>query len=100
MMFMNKKDEIKKLINIRLNEQENEKLERYSALCGLSQTEFIRQLCREATPKPQPEKKFCQLLDCIYEIHAAFETCIPYCPEADGECRKIEQFILKLQEEI
>ena len=97
---MNKKYKNKKLISLRLNEEENEKLERCSTLCGLSQAEFIRQLCRGATPKPQPTTEFWQLLDCIYEIHAAFETCIPYYPEAVAECRKIEQFILELQEAI
>ena len=97
---MNKKPRDKKIVTVRLSEKENEKLERYSALCGLSQTEFVRQLCKGISPKPQPEKKFWELLDCIYEIHAAFEMCIPYYSEAADECRKIEQFILKLQEAI
>ncbi len=32
-------------VRIRLTEEEKEKLERDAALCGLSQTEFIRQIC-------------------------------------------------------
>ena len=32
-------------IKVRLTEEEKEKLERNSALCGLTQSEYVRQLC-------------------------------------------------------
>ena len=38
-------------IKVRLTEEEKENLERNSALCGLTQSEYIRQLCRGVHPK-------------------------------------------------
>ena len=48
---MSKKKD-KKPITVWLDDEENEMLKRYSKMCGLSQTEFIRQLCKGNTPKP------------------------------------------------
>lgn len=96
--MMSKKQSNKKVVTVRLTEEEKEKLEQCSALCGLSQTEFIRQLCKGNIPKPQPTKEFWELLDGIYKVHADFEKCIPFCPEAADTCREIETFILELQE--
>ena len=37
-------------IKVRLTEEEKENLERSSALCGLAQSEYVRQLCRGVHP--------------------------------------------------
>ena len=39
-------------IKVRLSEEENEELKRCAGACGMSQSEFIRQLCKGKTPKP------------------------------------------------
>ena len=97
-ILKDKKD--KTVITLRLTEEENEKLKRCSALCGLSQTEFIRQLCNGNTPKPEPPKAFWDMMNALYELHAAFEKCIPYYPQAADECREIGRLILDLQEAV
>ena len=53
---MNKENNKKVRIKVRLSEEENEKLKRCAAECGLSQSGFIRQLCTGITPKMQPKK--------------------------------------------
>ena len=96
---MSKKKD-KKPITVWLDDEENEMLKRYSKMCGLSQTEFIRQLCNGNTPKPVPPKAFWDMMNALYELHAAFEKCIPYYPQAADECREIERLILDLQEAV
>ncbi len=66
------------------------------AACGLSAAEFMRQLCKGNAPQPKAE--FWQLMDTLYEVHAAFKKCIPYYPNAAKTCQKIEKFILELQQ--
>ena len=51
-----KKDKIR--VSVWLTEAENEKLKQYAINCGLSESEFVRQLCKGKTPKPQPPKEF------------------------------------------
>ena len=85
-------------ITVRLNEEEHEKLKQCAAACGLSVTEFMRQLCNGNAPQPQPEKEFWALLDTLYEVHAAFKKCVPYFPYAIEICKEIEDFILELQQ--
>ena len=85
-------------IKVRLSEDENEKLKRCSALCGLSQAEFIRQLCKGQTPKPQSEKEFWELLNTLYSVHNGFKECAKYEPSALDICKEIEYLILDLQE--
>ena len=46
---MKNKDSVR--ISVRLSEEEKEKLERSAEICGLSQSEFVRQLCKSKTPK-------------------------------------------------
>ena len=53
-----KMKEEKVRIRVRLTEEENQKLEHDSALCGLSQSEYVRQLCRGVHPKPKPPDVF------------------------------------------
>ena len=44
MIFLSKENNKEVRIKVRLSEEENEKLKYCSAMCGLSQSEFIRQL--------------------------------------------------------
>lgn len=48
---MKNKDSVR--ISVRLSEEEKVQLERSAKICGLSQSEFVRQLCKGKTPKPQ-----------------------------------------------
>lgn len=95
---MSKKRDV--VVSVWLDDEENEMLKRYSKMCGLSQTEFIRQLCKGNTPKPEPPKAFWDMMNALYELHSAFEKCIPYYPQAADECREIECLILDLQEAV
>lgn len=67
---MNKGNNKKVRIKVRLSEEENEKLKRCSAACGLSQSEFIRQLCKGKTPKAKQLREFWELLNTLYSVHA------------------------------
>lgn len=85
-------------VSFRLNDEESEKLKRCAAACGISVAEFMRQICRGNAPQPQPPREFWELLNALYEVHAAFQTCIPYYPTAAETCKEIEDFILELQQ--
>ena len=87
-------------IRVRLTEEEKEKLERNSALCGLSQSEYVRQLCRGIHPKPKPPEVFWQMMNELYQIHSALRECAKYEPSALELCAEIEQLELDLQEVI
>lgn len=95
---MSKKNDEKVNITFRLNEEENEKLKQYAAACGLSVAEFMPQLCKGNAPQPQPKAEFWQLMNTLYEVHAAFKKCVPYYPAAAETCKEIEEFILELQQ--
>ena len=64
-------------VTVRLNEEESEKLKQYAAACGLSSAEFMRQLCKGNAPQPEPPAEFWQLLNTLYEVHAAFKSVFP-----------------------
>ena len=85
-------------IRIRLTEEEKEKLERDAAACGLSQAEYIRQVCKGKKPKPQPGPDFWDLLEEIYHVHDSLQKCVRFLPETAEECRRIEALILTLME--
>ncbi len=85
-------------ITVRLGEEESQKLTQYAAACGLSVAEFMRQLCKGNAPQPEPSSEFWQLLNTLYEVHAAFKKCISYYPAAAETCKEIEDFILELQQ--
>ena len=85
-------------ISVRLSEEEKKKLERSAEICGLSQSEFVRQLCKGKTPKPQPTKEFWKLLEALYGVHKGFKKCAKYEPSALNICKEIECLILDLQE--
>ena len=90
----------KKVISLRLTEEENEKLERSAKLCGLSQTEFVRQLCKGKTPNPQPPREFWELMNALYDVHKGFMACAEYEPSALEICKEIECLIFDLQEAV
>lgn len=75
---MKNKDSVR--ISVRLSEEEKEKLERSAQICWLSQSEFVRQLCKGKTPKPKPAKEFWELLEALYEVHSGFKKCAKYEP--------------------
>ena len=85
-------------IRIRLTEEEEEKLERDAALCGLSQAEYIRQICKGKKPKPQPGPAFWDLLEELYHLHGSLQKCVRFLPKAAEECHRIEALILTLME--
>lgn len=95
---MNKENNKKVRIKVRMTEEENENLKRCSAECGLSQSEFVRQLCKGKTPKPQPTKEFWEMLEALYDVHKGFKECTKYKPSALNICKEIECIILDLQE--
>ena len=85
-------------IRIRLTEEEKEKLERDAAACGLSQAEYVRQVCKGKKPKPQPGPDFWDLLEKLYLLHDSLQKCVHFLPEAAAECHRIETLILTLME--
>lgn len=95
---MNKENNKKVRIKVRLSEEENEKLKRCAAACGLSQSEFIRQLCKGQIPKTKPPREFWELLNTLYSVHNCFQKCSKYEPSALNICKEIECLILDLQE--
>ena len=94
---MNKEINKKVRKKVLLSEEENEKLIRCAAACGLTQSEFIRQLCKGETPKPQPTKEFWELLNTLYDVHKGFKSCAKYEPSVLNVCNEIEHLILELQ---
>ena len=95
---MSRKESDKKVITVRLTEEEKQKLESCSDLCGLSQSEFIRQLCAGKTPTAKPPREFWELLNALYSVHNDFKKCAIYGPSALTICKEIECLILDLQE--
>ena len=85
-------------VRIRLTEEEKEKLERDAALCGLSQAEYVRQVCKGKKPKQQSGPDFWSLLEELYHLYGSLQKCVRFLPEAAGECRRIETLILTLME--
>lgn len=93
---MSKKQNDKKVITLRLTEEEKQKLEYCADLCGLSQAEFIRQLCKGQTPKAKPPREFWKLMNTLYSVHNGFKECAKYEPSALKICKEIECLILDL----
>lgn len=95
---MSKKQSNKKVITLRLTEEEKQKLEACTDRCGLSQAEFIRQLCKGRKPKAKPTREFWELMNTLYSVHNGFKECAKYEPSALEICKEIECLILDLQE--
>lgn len=87
-------------IGLHLAEEESESLKRYTADCGLSVSEFMRQLCRGKYPKPAPPQSFWELLNALYEVHNGFKECSKYESSALEVCKEIEELIVDLQTEM
>ena len=85
-------------VKIRLTDEEKAKLEHNAALCGLTQAEYLRQICLGKQPRPKQPLEFWELLDAIYELHDKLERLTAYCPEAAEECSRLENLVLFLQE--
>jgi len=85
-------------LKIRLTVEEKTKLEHDAALCGLTQSEYLRQICLGKRPKPKQPSEFWELLDALYEIHDKLERLTVYGPEAAEECSRLEKLVLFLQE--
>ncbi|MGI5906473.1 MAG: plasmid mobilization protein [Candidatus Pararuminococcus gallinarum] len=84
-------------LKVRLTEEEKAKLEHDAALCGLTQSEYLRQICLSKRPQPKQPPEFWKLLDALYEIHDKLERLTAYCPEAAEECSRLEKLVLFLQ---
>ena len=84
-------------ISVRVNEEEKKKIEYLTSLCGLSQAEYLRQICIGRIPNPKPPKDFWLLMDALYEVHSGFKKCGKYEPSALVICKEIEQLIIDLQ---
>jgi hypothetical protein len=84
-------------LKIRLTVEEKTKLERNAALCGLTQSEYLRQICLGKQPKPKKPPEFWELLDALYKIHDKLERLTAYCPEAAEECSQLKKLVLFLQ---
>ena len=56
----------------------------------MSQSEFIRQLCKGKTPKLKPTKEFWELLNTLYSVHNGFQKCVfePFAQEHTGSRTK------------
>ena len=95
---MSKENAKKVRIKVRLTEEEKQKLEACADLCGLSQSAFLRQLCKGNTPKAKPTREFWEMLNALYSVHNGFKECAKYEPSALTICKEIESLILDLQE--
>ena len=84
-------------LKIRLTVEEKAKLEHDAALCGLTQSEYLRQICLDKRPQPKQPPEFWKLLDALYEIHDELERLTVYYPEAAVGCSRIENLVLFLQ---
>ena len=62
------KEKIRKSIS--LSDEEAADLKAKAKLCGLTETEFLRQLIRGQAPKPLPEDRFWDKMNELYECHS------------------------------
>lgn len=85
-------------IGVHLSEEESSCLKQCADACGLSVSEFLRQIIRGNSPQPKPPKEFWALLDALYEAHDVSRLLAPDCPEAAETCREIEALVLHLQQ--
>ena len=85
-------------LKIRLTEEEKAKLEHDAALCGLSQSEYFRQICLGKQPRPKPPAEFWELMDALYAWHDVLERLAVWYPEFEPDCREVERIVLLLQE--
>lgn len=84
-------------LKIRLTVEEKAKLKHDATLCGVTQSEYLRQICLGKRPRPKQPPEFWELLDALYEIHDKLERLTAYCPEAAEKCSRLEKLVLLLQ---
>ena len=65
-----KKSEEKIRKTFRLSDDEATDLKKKAELCGLTETEFIKQLIHGLVPKPLPEDRFWDKMNELYECHS------------------------------
>jgi len=94
---LSKKQE-KVCVKLWLTQREKEMVKQSAKLCGLTQTEYLRQSCLGRHPRPQPASEFWELLDEIYSIHGTLERLAVSSPELAEHSRNIEALVLRLQE--
>ena len=85
-------------VKIRLTDEEKAKLKHDATLCGLTQAEYLRQICLGKRPRPKQPPEFWELLEILYALYDAWERLAAYCPEAAEECSRLESLVLFLQE--
>ncbi len=85
-------------MKIRLTEEEKAKLEHDAVLCGLSQVEYVRQVCLGRQPRPKPPAEFWELMDALYALHDFLERLTVHYSEFEPDCREVERLVLLLQE--
>ena len=85
-------------MKIRLTDEENAKLKHDAARCGLTQAEYLRQICLGRQPRPKQPPEFWELLEALYALHDAWERLTIHYPEAAEECSRLENLVLFLQE--
>lgn len=64
----NSKEKIRKSVS--LSDDEVADLKAKAELCGLTETEFLRQLIRGQAPKPLPEDRLWDKMNELYECHS------------------------------
>jgi hypothetical protein len=84
-------------IKLRLTPEEKAKVKHDAALCGLTQSEYLRQLCLGKRPRARQPDEFWTLLDELYKIHSSLAQLTAYYPEAAEVCQDIERTVLFLQ---
>jgi uncharacterized protein (DUF1778 family) len=87
-------------IKLRLTPEEKAKIEHDAALCGLTQSEYVRQICLGKQPRAKQPVEFWTLMDALYEVHSTLEQLAAYYPETAEGCRDIERTVLFLQEAV
>ena len=58
--------------NIWLNEEEYKKLKKKSNLCGMNESNYLRSLILDYTPKESPSKEFFAILEELRKINTKF----------------------------
>ena len=91
-----KKDTVR--LRIRMNEEEKGMLEHNAKICGLTQAEYVRQVCKGRRPKPLPDALFWNLMEELYHLHDTLQKLTVYYPEANEECSRLRELILRLTE--
>lgn len=81
-----------------MSEEEKERLEHNAAVCGLTQAEYVRQVCKGKQPKPLPDLLFWKLMEELYHLHDTLQKLTEYYPEAGEECSRLRELILRLTE--